>query len=224
MTFDIIPLDGTLDLIINVANSYHLISPTTILKLPLLYQWWNVLSETIASYGFNSPQSISVLKAIADCSGLDFDITTLSEEDVAIVLNAIASVNFPAKEKDDTTEGEGISLDEYKYQTINGLVSSELAIDLESALKIASTVNHKDLEGYLTARINFLNRDETNNKKEAETLMKELTDGSFWGNSTDGKDGFKEGVMRAMGMPSTEPAAKVADDEMPESVKKAFGL
>ncbi len=212
-------------MIVNVANSYHLISPTTILKLPKLYEWWSTLSEAIASYGLNSPQSNSVLKAIADCSNLDFDLTTLTEDELATVLNAIASVNFKSSDEPEKEEtSDPISLDEYKYQTINGLVNSELAIDLEAALKIAGLINHKDLEGFLLARINFLNKDKIDEKKEAETLMKELSDGSFWGDSNDGKDGFKDGVMRAMGMQPAVEAAPQNDDEMPDSVKKALGL
>jgi hypothetical protein len=201
-----------MSILVYISSFYYLIHPTTILKLPLLYEWWNILAIAIAQYGFDSSQVKSITKAIADCANLEFSLHELTEADLAVVLKAIAEVNFESKieetsfrEASSRTAREPskeISLDEYKYQTINGLINAKLAIDLESALKVASLVNHKDLSGYLKDRINFLNQDKIDSQKEAESLMQELEDGSFWGGGAteNGQGDFQSGLMKAMGL------------------------
>ncbi len=66
-------------------------------------------------------------------------------------------------------------------------VNAELAVDLESAVHIASLVPYKDIEGYLKARVNFLNKDQIEKEKKEkfekekiEEVKQEVLDGSFF--------------------------------------------
>ena len=186
-------------------QTYYYIQPTYINRLPLLYKWWAKLSEVIEQYGLEATETKSVLSAIAYYANLDFEITELNETELSEVLNAIAEVNFQREEKeteettdDNDSSGESLTLEDYQYQLVTSLVNAELAVDLESALKIASEVPFKDLEGYLSLRIKFLNRDEIADEKAGKELIEELGDGSFWGE--EGKsDGFRKGFLKAVG-------------------------
>lgn len=162
----------------------------------------------LAEVGYNSPSTASLLAHIARLSGVELELLS---SDIEGVLNAIAEVNFKvtAEGRGQKAEGieeaalqeeEQITLQDYQYQLITSLVNAELAVDLESALKIASELPYKDVEGYLQARIKFLNRDKIEEEKAGTELIEELKDGSFFGSTKDGRDGFQTGVMKAMGL------------------------
>lgn len=172
-----------------------------------------------------------MLELIAKLSGVSFELLA---NDIEGILGAIAQVNFEVSSSDgkeletpniESEPKQSITLEDYHYQLVTSLVNAELAVDLESALKIASDTPYKDVEGYLKARVNFLNKDQIDNEKAGKELMNELADGSFFGSTKNGHDGFQKGVMAAMGIKQPAlPANNSNDDEMPDSVKKAMGL
>lgn len=139
----------------------------------------------------DSQPIISLLNMIADLAKVDREWIFNDTEEV---LSAIASVNFSvAKAVDDVTadkvngESKPISLQDYHYQLVTQLVNAELC-DLPSAIKITSEVPYKDVEGYLKARINFLNRDKIEEEKQKleeekakQELVEELASGEFFG-------------------------------------------
>ncbi len=219
-------------------QNYHIIKSCPIAHLADL----QLCFEKLAQIDINSQAGASLVEHI---SRLSFVPIELIVDDVEGVLSAIAQVNFKvasgasasevSDEESTISEEESITLQNYQYQLVTSLVNAELAVDLESALKIAENLPYKDVEGYLKARVNFLNRDKIDNEKAGKELMKELADGSFFGSTKDGRDGFQEGVAKAMGIKqsvrtSHAPEETVSidknngDDEMPESVKKALGL
>lgn len=213
-------------------SNYHIIKSCAIANLSDLQLCFEKLAST------TNPQSkASLLGLIAKLSGVSFELLA---NDIEGVLGAIAQVNFevlkdtPSDIKSQKSEvrseiesepSEPITLEDYHYQLVTSLVNAELAVDLESALKIASDTPYKDVEGYLKARVNFLNKDQIDNEKAGKELMNELADGSFFGSTKNGHDGFQKGVMAAMGIKQPAlPANNSNDDEMPDSVKKAMGL
>lgn len=229
-------------------NNYHLIKSCPIVHLADLQLCFERLAQI---EDINSQTGASLLGHISRLSGVAIELIA---DDIEGVLSAIAQVNFkvasspriasegnpqdrtrsPNKEQivseevaPSVSKGDEITLQDYQYQLVTSLVNAELAVDLESALKIAKNLPYKDLEGYLKARVNFLNRDKIDNEKAGKELMKELADGSFFGSTKDGRDGFQEGVMKAMGI--NQPVSisidkNNGDDEIPESVKKALDL
>ncbi len=223
----------------DASGNYHLIKSCAIANLSDLQLCFEKLAST------NNPQSedtsdgvspsacdvrkASLLELIAKLSGVSFELLA---SDIDGVLKAIAEVNFQVtnNEKKEQTlilkeKEESITLQDYQYQLVTSLVNAELVVDLKSALKIAKELPYKDVEGYLKARVNFLNKDQIDNEKAGKELMQELTDGSFFGSTKDGHDGFQKGVMQAMGI--TDPSASTntnGDEDMPDSVKKAFDL
>ena len=148
----------------------------------------------LAEVGYNSPSTASLLAHIARLSGVELELLS---SDIEGVLNAIAEVNFKVRSKKEEIRSENvlqedqeeqITLEDYQYQLVTSLVNAELAVDLESALKIASELPYKDVEGYLKARIKFLNRDkeeeerqEKERQKIGESIASELNDGTFFG-------------------------------------------
>ncbi len=165
----------------------------------------------------NSQTGASLLGHISRLSGVAIELIA---DDVEGVLSAIAQVNFktaecgdrqapelnsgePVTQKHDSTSAptqeketeEPITLQDYQYQLVTSIVNAELAIDLESAVKIASELPYKDIEGYLKARIKFLNRHaekEAEEKKELEQasskLVEELESGDFFGDDFFGQE------------------------------------
>ena len=214
-------------LYLDVSGNYHIIKSCAIANLSDLQSCFEKLATT------TNPQSkASLLELIAKLSGVSFELLA---SDIEGVLGAIAQVNFQVSSSDEKQSDiddlesepkEPITLRDYHYQLVTSLVNAELAIDLESALKIASDAPYKDIEGYLKARVNFLNKDQIDNEKAGKELMSELADGSFFGSTKDGHDGFQKGVMAAMGIkqPALPAQSNNNDGDMPDSVKKAMGL
>lgn len=213
-------------LYLDCNSNYHLIKSCAIANLSDLQLCFEKLAST------TNPQSkASLLELIAKLSGVSFE---LLGSDIEGVLSAIAQVNFQVSSSDEkqsetpdleSEPKEPITLQDYHYQLVTSLVNAELAVDLESALKIASDTPYKDVEGYLKARVNFLNKDQIDNEEAGKELMSELADGSFFGSTKDGHDGFQKGVMAAMGIKHPAlPANNNNDGEMPDSVKEALGL
>ena len=57
------------------------------------------------------------------------------------------------------------------------------------------------MDGIISERIKFLNRDKIQQEESATDLVNELNDGSFWGKPDEkGQDGFQKGMLAAMGM------------------------
>lgn len=158
----------------------------------------------------------SLLRLIADFAGVSQELLF---DDIHNALNAIASVNFPAKkvadeaieeEKSRKSEEETISLQEYHYRLVAQLVNTELC-SLGDALKITSELPFKDVEGILAARIRFLNRAEIEKEKEnkerqeiGKEISNELQEGSFFAsnnffdavnNAMDGNQGGLAGLL-----------------------------
>ena len=141
----------------------------------------------------DSPAVISLLQHIARLSGVSFELLA---SDIDGVLKAIAEVNFQvgsqkrdvrSEEIEQIDKTEGITLQDYQYQLVTSLVNAELAVDLEAAVYIASELPYKDVEGYLRARIKFLNQDQIEKEKKEkfeqekiEEVKKEVLDGSFF--------------------------------------------
>ena len=186
-------------------QNYHIIKSCPIVYLADL----QLCFEKLAQIDINSQAGASLLGHISRLSGVAIELIA---DDVEGVLSAIAQVNFkvaspprvahegnpqdrtrsPNKEQIVSDEAaiaqEQITLQDYQYQLVASIVNAELAVDLESALKIASELPYKDVEGYLKARIKFLNRHaekEAEEKKELEQasskLVEELESGDFFG-------------------------------------------
>ncbi len=107
--------------------------------------------------------------------------------------------HIPAKEE---SKQEKVTLKAYKYQILVSLVNSELAIDMESALRIAKQMPHDELRECLNVRVKALNKDDDKEEQEktANELILEVTDGSFFGKDESSHDGFKKGMFKAMGI------------------------
>ena len=197
-------------------RAYHQIESCSILNLPKLQQWLSLLAQAAEQYDWESDEIDSILNQIYKLAGIEPDwVDRHNQEEV---LRLITEVNFEkvasskeqgASEEDELTTydlrpttSESLSLTDYCYLTVASLVNAELAVDLESALSIARSIPLTELEGYLKYRIRFLNGDDKKEEEEkaGKELMQELTDGSFFGDSKDGKDEFQAGIMKAMGM------------------------
>ncbi len=172
----------------DVSGNYHIIKSCAIANLSDLQLCFEKLAST------TNPQSkASLLQLIATLSGVSFELLA---SDIEGVLGAIAEVNFRVEEHPQSEsvgqpkEGEQkepITLKEYQYQLIGSLVNAELAVDLESALKIASEIPYKDIEGYLTSRIRFLNQDKIKEEEKEkfidekiQEVKEEISNGSFF--------------------------------------------
>ncbi len=176
--------------------NYHIIKSCAIANLADLQLCFEKLAQIQDKYALDSPAVISLLQHIARLSGVSFELLA---SDVDGVLKAIAEVNFASsreevkeieteeKAQKDSESAETVTLKEYQYQLVSSLVNAELAVDLESAVHIASLVPYKDVEGYLKARVNFLNKDQIEKEKKEkfekekiEEVKQEVLDGSFF--------------------------------------------
>ena len=132
----------------------------------------------------------SLLNGIARLAGIDPE---LLYADMGGVIEAIAAVNYSVKKAVDEAvpnssdddekqeelnvdDNEIVSLQEYHYQLVVSLVNTELAVDLESALKIAAETPCEHVEGYIAARIKFLNHDKIVEEKKAKETAKETAE------------------------------------------------
>ena len=175
-------------LYLDCNSNYHLIKSCAIANLSDLQSCFEKLAST------TNPQSkASLLELIAKLSGVSFELLA---SDIEGVLGAIAEVNFQVEKRsepkstnqsEDSEPKKPITLQKYQYQLVTSLVNAELAVDLESALKIASEIPYKDIEGYLTIRINFLNQDKIKEQEKEkfidqkiEEVKEEIADGSFF--------------------------------------------
>lgn len=144
----------------------------------------------------------SLLSGIAELAGVDKQLLL---NDIEGVLNKIAAVNFSVKKAVDDTvnqddkkskkekeKEEVVTLEDYHYQLVTSLVNCELAVDLESALKIAENTPYKQLEGFITARIKFLNHDSKDKEKISEEVVEEIVDNTFF-------EGAKEAFFNQIG-------------------------
>ena len=194
----------TMKFFLGSDRAYHSLETCSITNLPKLQQWLSLLPTAVEKHGWESDEVDSVLEQVYKLAGVeDSWVDRYNQEEV---LQSIAEVNFQevrgtgrikkslqkAEEKD---EGKSMSLEDYCYLTVTSLVNAELAVDLESAIAIASSVPLADLEGYLRYRIKFLNHaveeEEKKNRereKASQELVEELQDGSFFG------DGFLEAL------------------------------
>ena len=172
--------------------NYHIIKSCALSNLVDLQLCFEKLAEVQEEYSLDSPAIVSLLQHIARLSGVSFDLLAA---DIDGVLKAIAEVNFAVendvREEKEASEQKGkaetITLQEYQYQLVTSLINAELAVDLESAVHIASLVPYKDIEGYLKARVNFLNKDQIEKEKKEkfekekiEEVKQEVLDGSFF--------------------------------------------
>lgn len=220
---------------LDTSNNYHWIESAPSKNVAAIARTLQKLTEVQEKHADNSAPVISLLNLIADYAGVE---RSLLFEDVEGVLNAIATVNFSHEacssdnaledKKSNNKEQESLSLEDYHYQLVTSLVNAELAVNLESALKVASTTPYKDLEGYLKARIKFLNRDPEKEQQEkaGKELIQELSNGSFFGEvKPDGSDGFRDGVFRAMGIKTPLQNGSTTDlNNIPDSVKQSLSL
>ncbi|ELS01165.1 hypothetical protein Xen7305DRAFT_00008670 [Xenococcus sp. PCC 7305] len=215
---------------LNSAKKHYLIDSTYHSRFAKLHQWWAKLPEIIETFGPDSLEASFALDNLGELANLDFKLSELPPEELNEALEKIASANFQFKEEE--PEGaptkkpqEPLSIEDYQSQLTVDLVNSGLCPDLRAAIAISDITPHKLLEGYIKARLNFLNRDQINNEEAAESLMQELKDGSFFGKAEKGKDPFRDGVLQAMNIrPPKAAQAKPKLEGMPDSVKKALGL
>ncbi len=179
-------------LYLDFNQNYHILKSCPIANLADLQLCFEKLAEVQGEYSLDSPAIVSLLQHIARLSGVSFDLLAA---DIDGVLKAIAQVNFAVendvREEKEASEQKGkaetITLQEYQYQLVTSLINAELAVDLESAVYIASLVPYKDVEGYLKARVNFLNKDQIEKEKKEkfekekiEEVKQEVLDGSFF--------------------------------------------
>jgi hypothetical protein len=206
-------------MLVEIASRYYQILPTTVTKLAQLPECLQQLQTSVEIHGIDSAQTESCLKQIEFWSGINdynptkIDLAIVTEQELVKVLNAIAVVNFPppkeTTEEPSSEQTEIKTLPEHAAYQCAMLVNAGLVTTLDSALAIAEKYDHILLDNIIKERVNFLNRDRIDDKKEAEDLMKELQDGSFWGTPKDGKDGFRDGVMQAMGIRTPVPKKDV---------------
>ena len=196
---------------LDTSNNYHWIESAPSKNVAAIARTLQKLTEVQEKHADNSAPVISLLNLIADYAGVE---RSLLLDDIEGMLNAIATVNFSHEDavsevssdtrdvrealgtkhealedkKPSSEEQEPLSLEDYHYQLVASLVNAELAVDLESALKIAAATPYKDLEGYLKARIKFLNREQIEAQKErkieekaSSELVEELASGEFFG-------------------------------------------
>ncbi len=180
-------------------KTYHFIESVAIANLAKLEQCLRELNTAQDKYGTDSHAVVSLLLLICELSGVSQELLF---QDIDSVIGAIATVNFSVKDErsdnskisdsNDDGRNETISLEDYHYQLVTSLVNSELAVDLESALKIASELPYKDIEGYLKARIKFLNRDKIEEEKKEKfkeekikEVRQEIADGTFFNGLQD---------------------------------------
>lgn len=222
------------------ARKHYDIRATNISCLAALYDWNKELSKIIEQFGLESPETLHALNTISELAQLPFKLSEVTEEELTQVLEKTMLVNFPEKEEKDQPDDfpeekpEKVTLAEYQTALITNLVNSELAIGLESAIKVSQQLTHVELEACIDARLKFLNRDRIRDEKAARSLVEEVKDGSFFGKVKDGRDPAQEGFLAAMGIKPPKSAKKpslfdidqsdIDTAGMPESVKKALSL
>lgn len=184
--------------------NFHWLESAPLGNVHLLQKYLAKFNEVQSDNRFTKQQKAvaiaSLLHKIAELARVDEELLLF---DIEGVINAIATVNFSVKKAvteaeatnnkiDSEQEEEVVSLQDYHYQLITSLINTELAVDLESALKIAEHTPYKHLEGYVAARIKFLNRDKIEAKeKEIETKKLEnfvdsqIQNGTFYTDMLD---------------------------------------
>ena len=170
--------------------------------MPKLQAWLSLLPGAVNNYTWESDEVKSIIKQIVELSGLD--INWLDPYNTEEVLNLITEINFTKntsqESQEEKQETESLSIQDYSYLTIASLVNAELAVDLESAISIASSIPLSELEGYLKYRLKFLNSDKEREEEErladentGKELVEELKTGDYF------SGGFSAGLANSLG-------------------------
>jgi hypothetical protein len=149
---------------------------------------WENIDCTIAELLQSSPK----IKAICDRILAIHNIKSRDIETIEIllfgnspVLLKINQINNEEKEQQDIFEGEQ-SIEEFVSNTIVGLVSTQLAKNLEEAIAIAKQYSADTITGWLQARQYQLDpksrpiMSKSEEKRMLEEMRQEMTDGSFF--------------------------------------------